>query len=62
MDEALGHYHHYCEIFLTTGMQTNFNLPYQHVLIHYIHLFGAPNGLRSSITESKHIKAVKEPW
>ncbi|KAF8992148.1 hypothetical protein BDQ17DRAFT_1392882 [Cyathus striatus] len=24
--------------------------------------FGAPNGLCSSITESKHIKAVKEPW
>ena len=25
-------------------------------------LFGAPNGLCSSITEAKHIKAVKEPW
>ncbi|KAH9177891.1 hypothetical protein EDB89DRAFT_1809670, partial [Lactarius sanguifluus] len=25
-------------------------------------LFGSPNGLCSSITESKHIKAVKEPW
>jgi len=24
--------------------------------------FGAPNGLCSSITESKHIKAVKEPY
>ena len=24
--------------------------------------FGAPNGLCSSITESKHIKAVKKPW
>ena len=34
-------------------------------MIHYfqlIHAFGAPNGLCSSITESKHIKAVKEPW
>ncbi|KAG2743052.1 hypothetical protein P692DRAFT_201841927 [Suillus brevipes Sb2] len=30
--------------------------------IHLIRLFGAPNGLCSSITESKHIKAVKEPW
>jgi hypothetical protein len=33
--------------------------------MHYHHLireFGAPNGLCSSITESKHIKAVKEPW
>ena len=27
-----------------------------------IHLFGAPNGLCLSITEAKHIKAVKEPW
>ena len=32
---------------------------------HYPHLicqFGAPNGLCSSITESKHIKAVKQPY
>jgi hypothetical protein len=27
-----------------------------------IHMFGAPNGLCSSITESKHKKAVKQPW
>jgi hypothetical protein len=27
-----------------------------------VRLFGAPNGLCSSITESKHIRAVKEPW
>ncbi|KAG1747268.1 uncharacterized protein EDB91DRAFT_1235985 [Suillus paluster] len=25
-------------------------------------VFGAPNGLCSSITKTKHIKAVKEPW
>jgi hypothetical protein len=34
-------------------------------MIHYpklIRAFGAPNGLCSSITESKHIEAVKEPW
>ena len=32
---------------------------------HYIDMirqFGAPNGLCSSITESKHIEAVKEPY
>ncbi|KAI0348915.1 hypothetical protein OH77DRAFT_1499700 [Trametes cingulata] len=28
----------------------------------HIRNFGAPYGLCSSITESKHIKAVKEPW
>ncbi|KAJ7913803.1 hypothetical protein B0H13DRAFT_2004115 [Mycena leptocephala] len=42
-----------------------FCLPRQHSLTHYRYLsqeFGAPNGLCSSITESKHIKAVKEPW
>lgn len=25
-------------------------------------MFGAPNGLCSSITENRHIQAVKEPW
>ena len=42
-----------------------YSLPRQHSLVHYslmIREFGAPNGLCSSITESKHIKAVKEPW
>jgi hypothetical protein len=42
-----------------------FALPRQHALVHYlmlIRLFGLPNGLCSSITESKHIKAVKQPW
>ena len=40
-------------------------MPRQHSIKHYhalIRLFGAPNGLCSSITESKHIRAVKEPW
>ncbi|KAG6835838.1 hypothetical protein H0H93_014083 [Arthromyces matolae] len=42
-----------------------FSLPRQHSLVHYIPSitqFGAPNGLCSSITESKHIKAVKRPY
>lgn len=42
-----------------------FSLPRQHALVHYRHHiqnFGAPNGLCSSITESKHIEAVKKPW
>ncbi|KAJ7732416.1 hypothetical protein B0H16DRAFT_1665174 [Mycena metata] len=36
-----------------------------HSMVHYrpgIEAFGAPNGLCSSITESKHIKAVKRPY
>ncbi|KAF7303508.1 hypothetical protein MIND_00579900 [Mycena indigotica] len=42
-----------------------FSLPRQHSTKHYvprIRMFGAPNGLCSSITESKHIKAVKKPY
>ena len=34
-------------------------------MVHYydhIKNFGSPNGLCSSITESKHITAVKRPW
>jgi hypothetical protein len=66
MDDALKRFHRYREIFRTSGVRPRgFNLPRQHSLIHYhklIRAFGAPNGLCSSITESKHIKAVKEPW
>jgi hypothetical protein len=66
LDDALRRFHHHREIFRTSGIRVNgFNLPRQHSLTHYVKLiraFGAPNGLCSSITESKHIKAVKEPW
>ena len=64
LDEALQRYHHYRKIFITTGVRTGFNLPHQHTLIHYskaICMFGALNGLCSSIMESKHIEVVKEP-
>ena len=66
LDNALQMFHQHHEIFRTSGIRANgFNLPWQHSLIHYsklIRSFGAPNGLCSSITESKHIKAMKEPW
>ena len=66
LDDTLQQFHRHREIFRTSGVRPNgFNLPRQHSLIHYVKLiraFGAPNGLCSSITESKHIKAVKEPW
>lgn len=66
LEEALQRYHHYRKIFQESGVRPDgFNLPRQHSLMHYlraIRAFGAPNGLCSSITESKHIKAVKEPW
>jgi hypothetical protein len=63
--DALERFHQYRAVFQTSGIRRNFSLPRQHSMVHYfqsIRMFGAPNGLCSSITESKHIKAVKEPW
>jgi hypothetical protein len=69
IDDALRRFHQYRKIFQETGVRDStpegFALPRQHVMIHYrLHIenFGAPNGLCSSITESKHIVAVKRPW
>ncbi|KAJ7166623.1 hypothetical protein C8R46DRAFT_1094922 [Mycena filopes] len=66
IDAALARYHQERVIFNASGVcPDGFCLPRQHSLTHYRYLiqeFGAPNGLDSSITESKHIKAVKQPW
>ncbi|KAI6017642.1 hypothetical protein PISMIDRAFT_119775 [Pisolithus microcarpus 441] len=65
LDEALARFYRYCEVFKTTGVITTFSLPRLHAMKHYkqlIQLFGAPNRLCSSITESKHVKAVKKPY
>jgi hypothetical protein len=66
IDGALARYHQERAIFAESGVAPDgFCLPRQHSLTHYRYLiqsFGAPNGLCSSITESKHIKAVKKPW
>ena len=65
MKEAIARYHHFREIFKTSGACAGFELPRQHSIMHYVFLtimFGAPNGLCSSMTEAKHIKAVKQPW
>ncbi|KAL1663475.1 hypothetical protein GGF50DRAFT_115990 [Schizophyllum commune] len=62
---SLNKFYEYRKVFITTGVRVDISLPRQHSLKHYaasILLFGSPNGLCSSITESKHIKAVKEPW
>jgi hypothetical protein len=65
LQDALVRFHEYRKIFITTGVRSHFLLPRQHSMVHYhslIRQFGAPNGVCSSITESKHIRAVKEPW
>lgn len=66
VDLALQRFHIYREIFRTSGVRpTGFSLPQQHSAVHYprhVQEFGAPGGLCSSITESRHITAVKKPW
>ena len=66
LDATLERFHHYREIFCVSGVHPNgYSLHRQHSLKHYhqhIENFGAPNGLCSSITESKHIVAMKKPW
>ena len=65
IDAAVDRFHRECTIFITSGVHVHLSLPRQHAMVHYcelIELFGAPNGLCSSITKSKHIRAVKEPW
>ncbi|KAJ7183927.1 hypothetical protein C8R46DRAFT_1159216 [Mycena filopes] len=65
IQDALDRFHTYRQIFIDSGVRIDISLPRQHSLKHYIRsirFFGSPNGLCSSITESKHIKAVKEPW
>jgi hypothetical protein len=67
---ALQKFHASREVFAGTARvleegSSPFSLPRQHSMVHYeghIKNFGAPNGLCSSITESKHITAVKRPW
>jgi hypothetical protein len=63
----LHHFHHYHKTFGIgdSPIVTTFSLPQQHSAKHYvslIRLFGAPNGLCSSITEYKPIRVVKEPY
>ena len=65
LENALQEFHLYREVFVEYGIRIGFSLPRQHSLKHYYNLiwsFGSPNGLCSSITESRHITAVKKPW
>lgn len=63
--ESVERFHKLRNIFIATGVRASISLPRQHALSHFhyaMQFFGSPNGICSSITESKHIKAVKEPW
>jgi hypothetical protein len=63
---ALDRYLHYREAFRALGVRpAGFALPRQHSLVHYrcqVEDFGALGGLCSSITESCHKSAVKDPY
>lgn len=66
LDSTLQQFYLHREVFRDTNVRpTGFSLPRQHALAHYhalIEDFGAPGGICSSITESRHITAVKKPW
>jgi hypothetical protein len=65
LQDAISRFHTYRQVFSPLRGAKGFSLPRQHSIVHYpalIRLFRAPNGLCSSMTESKHIHAVKEPW
>ncbi|KAI0028258.1 hypothetical protein K488DRAFT_80772 [Vararia minispora EC-137] len=63
--EKVAEFHEHREVFRRARVREDFSLPQQHSLCHYPYLiaeFGVPNGLCSSITESRHISAIKKPW
>ncbi|KAH9916450.1 uncharacterized protein B0H18DRAFT_939252 [Fomitopsis serialis] len=65
MEDTLRRFHELRSVFRDEDVRNSFALPRQHALAHFvrgIRLFGSPNGLCTSITESKHIRAVKRPW
>ena len=64
-ESHLQHFYQTRPVFVEEGVRTSISLPRQHAILHYtmgIERFGAPNGLCSSITESLHIRAIKDPW
>ncbi|KAK0438899.1 hypothetical protein EV421DRAFT_1968969 [Armillaria borealis] len=60
LETTIAQFHAHRQVFITTGVHDSISLPRQHSLVHYcLHIinFGAPNGLCSSIMESRHIMA-----
>ena len=67
LEQALDKFQELREVFRDHGIRPEgfSSLPRMHSIFHYhrqIEDFGAPGGLCSSITESRHITAVKKPW
>jgi hypothetical protein len=65
MESLLKEFYEARKFFVENDVMSKVAAPRQHALSHYIQgirLYGALNGLCSSITESKHIESVKKPW
>jgi hypothetical protein len=66
LDHALDRFQQLCEVFRIPGVRPRgFSLPWEHLLFHYRRMnedFGAPGGVCSSITESRHKTAVRIPY
>lgn len=66
LQDALACFHCHRSVFVTEGVcEDGISLPRQHALVHYhalIHLFGAPNGLYTSLLESKHKDSTKDKY
>jgi hypothetical protein len=67
LDKDLKDFHQCRRIFTDRKNNTGvwIMVPRQHSSVHYQHiakLFGAPHGLCTSITKSKHVQAVKKPY
>jgi hypothetical protein len=66
MDDALERFYHHRQVFQRLNIRpTGFSFPRMHSMKHFkpgLFLFGSGNGICTSITENKHIAAVKEPW
>ena len=66
VEAAIQHIHSSREIFCIEGICPNgFSLPRGHSIMHFPYLigrYGAPNSVCTSITESRHISAVKDAY
>lgn len=66
LDKTLQNFYTHGKVFWDLDVQPEgFSLTCKHSLTYYctlIQMFGAPNGLCSSITKSKHIKVVKRTY
>lgn len=66
IENALERFRHYREIFVITKVRPEgISLPRQHSIFHYptnIRNFASPGGTCTTLSESKHIVAIKRPY